>query len=238
MIKIFKEINQKRYDTLAGTLSFFFILNCIPIAYLTLFFYDKIATNLNIELEFLNKIKEILSFDISIGVSIFFIIATIYSSSQLFTQVKKTGEIIYNVKKPKSSIKVKLLSLLGTLLFSIIIIIGLLILGFANHLIKNFPPIIIQIITIMIISIIYYFLVVLIDKLASPRTDIKEKVTKGAIITMLYTIIASALFYIYITLFSSYNFLYGYLTTLLIFLLWVYLLMKGIIIGIVVNHMK
>lgn len=238
MIKIFKEINQKRYDTLAGTLSFFFILNCIPIAYLTLFFYDKIATNLNIELEFLNKIKEILSFDISIGVSIFFIIATIYSSSQLFTQVKKTGEIIYNVKKPKSSIKIKLLSLLGTLLFSIIIIIGLLILGFANHLIKNFPPIIIQIITIMIISIIYYFLVVLIDKLASPRTDIKEKVTKGAIITMLYTIIASALFYIYITLFSSYNFLYGYLTTLLIFLLWVYLLMKGIIIGIVVNHMK
>lgn len=233
-----KQINNRRYDTLAGTLSFFFILNCIPIAYVTLYFYDMIASKLNLELDFLNKVKEILSFDLSIGVSIFFIIATIYSASQLFVQIKKTGEIIYNVKKPRSSLKVKFFSIIGAVLFTCILIVGLLFLSLANQLIKNFPPVVLQICTIFIIVVIYYFIIVLIDKLASPDAVTIKQIKKGTIITLLYTLVSSIVFYLYLTFFASYDFLYGYLTTLLVFLLWVYTIMKGIVIGMVINATK
>lgn len=229
-------MGKKKYDTLAGSLTFFFLLTCVPILYITLFFYGQIANALNLELSVPDWLKEYITFDLNVGVSIFFIFATIYSTTKFFVQIKKIGDIIYGVKEPVSSIKLKLASIGISILFILVLIVGLLLMSLANHFSEYFPAWITRILTIMLISGVFFLLVIVIDKTATPTLSMKKHVYRGAFVTLGYTAIASIIFSIYLALFANFNQLYGSLSTLLLFLLWMYLISKGIVVGIVVNY--
>lgn len=236
IIGFFKTMSKKKYDTLAGSLTFFFLLTCVPILYITLFFYGKIANAMNLELAIPDWLKDYITFDLNVGVSIFFIFATIYSTTKFFVQIKKIGDIIYGVKEQVNSIKLKIASVAISIVFILVLIVGLLLMSLANHFSDYMPPILIQILTIMLISGVFFLLIVVIDKTATPTLSMKKHVYRGAFVTLGYTAIASILFSIYLALFANFNVLYGSLSTLLLFLLWMYLISKGIVIGIVINY--
>ena len=92
----FKTMGKKKYDTLAGSLTFFFLLSVVPILYITLFFYGQIANAMKLELAIPDWLKDYITFDLNVGVSIFFIFATIYSTTKFFVQTKKIGDIKQN----------------------------------------------------------------------------------------------------------------------------------------------
>lgn len=125
-LKKYKYCKNKRYDTLAGTLSFFFILSFVPLLYLCLNLYVKIGTRFNLEIELPSVIQNYISFDLNAGVSIFFILTTIYSASKFFTQLRKTGEIVYDIKKPRVTIKTQVLSCVLVIMLMVIVSAGLL----------------------------------------------------------------------------------------------------------------
>ena len=232
----FKTMGKKKYDTLAGSLTFFFLLTCVPILYITLFFYGQIANAMKLDLAIPEWLKEYITFDLNVGVSIFFIFATIFSTTKFFVQIKKIGDIIYNVKEPVGSIKLKIASVLIAILFILVLIGGLLLMSLANHFSKYFPAWLTRVLSLSLIAGVFFLLIVVIDKTATPTLSMKKHVYRGAFITLGYTLIASIIFSIYLALFANFNQLYGSLTTLLLFLLWMYLISKGIVIGIVVNY--
>ena len=232
----FKTMGKKKYDTLAGSLTFFFLLTCVPILYITLFFYGQIANALNLDLAIPDELKEYITFDLNVGVSIFFIFATIFSTTKFFVQIKKIGDIIYGVKEPVSSIKMKIAAIVISILFILVIIVGLLLMSLANHFSEYFPAWLTRFLTMSLIAGVFFLLVVVIDKTATPTLSMKKHVYRGAFVTLGYTLISSIIFTIYLALFANFNQLYGSLSTLLVFLLWMYLVSKGIVVGIVINY--
>ena len=236
IVNLFKTMGKKKYDTLAGSLTFFFLLTCVPILYITLFFYGQIANALNLELAIPDWLKDYITFDLNVGVSIFFILATIFSTTKFFVQIKKIVDIIYGVKEPVSSIKMKIAAIGISVLFILVIIVGLLLMSLANHFSEHFPAWLTRILTIMLIAGVFFLLVIVIDKTATPTLSMKKHVYRGALVTLGYTAIASIIFSIYLALFANFNQLYGSLSTLLVFLLWMYIISKGIVVGIVINY--
>lgn len=237
--KKYKYCKNKRYDTLAGTLSFFFILSFIPLLYLCLSLYVKIGTKFNLELAIPSVIQNYISFDINAGVSILFILTTIYSASKFFTQLRKTGEIVYDIKKPRVTIKTQILSCIFVILLMVIVSAGLLLISLGNTFLKySWAKILVTILTYLIFFLMLYGFLCLINKTAC-QLDAKIKELNGGIIfSLIYITIVSVVFIIYVTYFANYEKLYGVFSTIVIAFLYVFLMMQGIVMGIIGNEKK
>lgn len=238
-IEKYKYCKSKRYDTLAGTLSFFFILSFIPLLYLCLLLYVKIGNTLKIELVIPEAIAKYLTFDLNSGISIFFILTTIYSASKFFTQLRKTGEIVYDIKKSRTNIKTQILSCVFVLIMMLVVAVGLLVISIGNTYIKYYwAKILLNILTYMILLGILFAFLCLINKTAC-QLDAKIRELKiGILYSLIYIVIVSAVFIIYTTFFANYEKLYGVFSTIVIAFLYVFLMMKGVVMGIIFNEKR
>lgn len=238
-LKKYKYCKNKRYDTLAGTLSFFFILSFVPLLYLCLSLYVKIGTRFNLEIELPSVIQNYISFDINAGVSIFFILTTIYSASKFFTQLRKTGEIVYDIKKPRVTIKTQVLSCILVIMLMIIVSAGLLLISLCNTFLKySWAKILVSILTYVVFLLMLYGFLCLINKTACQLEARIKDLNKGIIFSLIYVTIVSAIFIVYVTNFANYEKLYGVFSTIVIAFLYVFLMMKGIVMGIISNEKR
>lgn len=240
ILEYFKYCKNKRFDTLAGTLSFFFILSFIPLLYLCLSVYVKIGDYFHLEISIPEVILNYISFDLNAGVSILFILTTIYSASKFFTQLRKTGEIIYGVKKSRVTFKTQLFSCLFVIILMLIVSAGLLAISIGNTFLKYpWAKILISILTYLIFLCMLFGFLCLINKTACQIDDTKtKKLSSGIIFSLLYVTIVSVIFLIYVTYFANYDKLYGVFSTIVIAFLYVFLMMQGIVVGIIINERK
>ena len=241
MLKIIKEyyayFKEKRYDTLAGSLSFFFILCFVPLLYLCLSLAIKLGQLWGIEVDIPNIISEYISFDINAGVSILFILVTIYSSSVLLNQLRKTGEIIYGLKKPKSPLKYQALSCALTILMIIVVALSLIIATVIHNFLEDkTSAIIIRIVTILIVIALIIGFVILVNRYATVKKRSWKELWKGIIFTIIFMALLSLIFFLYVFLIANYQFLYGFFSTIIIAFLYIYLMMRGIICGVIINQ--
>lgn len=238
-LKKYKYCKNKRYDTLAGTLSFFFILSFVPLLYLCLSLYVKIGNRFNLEIELPNVIENYISFDINAGVSIFFILTTIYSASKFFTQLRKTGEIVYDIKKPRVTIKTQVLSCVLVIMLMIIVSAGLLLISLCTTFLKySWAKVLVTILTYLVFLLMLYGFLCLINKTACQIEARIKDLNKGIIFSLIYVTIVSALFIVYVTNFANYEKLYGVFSTIVIAFIYVFLMMKGIVMGIISNEKR
>lgn len=235
----YKYCKNKRYDTLAGTLSFFFILSFVPILYLCLSLYVKIASKLNLELSIPSVIANYISFDLNASVSILFILTTIYSASKFFTQLKKAGEIVYDVKKPRVTLKTQFISCVIVILLMVIVSAGLLLISIGNTYLKYaWAKLLLNILTLASFLLMLYGFLCLINKTACQLDCKIKELNRGILFSMIYITIVSTVFIIYITFFANYEKLYGVFSTIVIAFLYVFLMMQGIVMGIISNEKR
>ena len=240
--KIFDDLKyckNKRFDTIAGTLSFFFILSFVPLLYLCVSLYVNICDWLNLSVTIPEVIQTYISFDVGASASIFFIITTIYSASKFFTQLRKTGEIVYNVKKPRITIKTQLFSCLFVILLMLMVCTGFLVISVGNTFFKfAWAKSLVTILTYIVILLMVFGFLCIINKNAC-QLDVKLKNLYGGILfSLAYVTIVSVFFIIYVTYVADFEKLYGVFSTIVIAFLYVYLMMQGIVIGIIKNEKK
>ena len=60
-------------------------------------------------------------------------------------------------------------------------------------------------------------------------------VNKGALFTTLFWYIITIGFTIYVNIFTNYKAIYGALTFFIVFMIWIYLLAQGLVIGVILN---
>lgn len=233
----------KRYDTMAGTLSFFFLLSFIPLLYLCLSLYIKIGTWISGILEVATPIPEVIeqyvSFDVSMAASIFFILTTIYSASKFFMQLKKTGEILYGVTKPRAGIKSIVLCCIFVIFMMLVVSSGLLGIALSRqYLTEAWQNFLVQILVYLLIAIMIFIFVCVVNKLGCQIRKIKiKRLMPGILFSFVFAVLLCSLFGIYLG-FTSYNTLYGYFTTVIIAAVFVFYLMQGMVIGLVINEKK
>ena len=111
---------EKKYTTIAGTLVYFLLMSIVPLTFwLTLLFGRwNFGTENVLDLPVFESVKTILLYigdeadNATTGASVILIATTLYSATNLFYHMRKSGELIYSYRQKKHGLLVRLGALL------------------------------------------------------------------------------------------------------------------------------
>lgn len=256
--EIFKAIKLPEMAILPGNLSYFVVLGLIPTLTLLIYVCSLFSISIELVIELINKflpdsvapvIIDVISgkgFDESI--SIFIIIALFIACNGTYAIIKASNTL-YKVEKNeeiKDRIKSIIILILIILLFIFLLIVPL----FGNQILSLFSnargvdTFIDKIIVLFngikwpLTFLIIYFNLKIIYTIA-PSINIKSYTTTyGALTTTFLWMIVTAIFTYYLKYFARYDILYGNLSSIIILMIWVYLLCYIFVLGMAINSIK
>lgn len=236
IINIYKLLIKKSYSTLSGAIAFFLIINGGSIAYLMLFISNLLEIDLPVTNEyivsFLNTVESNVNTK-SYLYTIFFICTSIYGASSLFFHLLKTGEMIYEETNGKFSIirRITAIIFLAAIIFIVEICFVLLVLS--KNVLSN---IFLRIIRYLLFTLIPLLIVICINFFITPHEVRIKDIFKGSVITTISWYVLTFVFTNYVRVFTNYKAIYGVLTLFIVFMIWVYLIAQGLVIGIIINE--
>lgn len=239
--KTVKFYTGNRFSTIAGTLVYFLLLSIAPLMlWLTLvigdfdlhaILPDNIFENISPLIDFLKKNAE----GVASGAGVIFLLTSLYSSTNFFYHLRRSGEIIYESSKVKGGIKLRIISAL--LIFSVIFLIAFIsafsIIG-SKFLELFMPPLPIEIMSLIFTVLGAFGIAVLLNLFACPYKMKISQVLTGSLLTLLIWLILIVALGIYAQVVNLER-LYGKLASLILFLLWWYMMMCGFVIGMIEN---
>lgn len=248
-------LSKEELGILPASLTYYFVLAIIPILTITVL----IASSFNISIdEVINLINDILpykasnfiaeiisgkGFDSNIG--LFNLIAFLVASNGTYAIIK-TANNLYKITDTdiiKDRIKSVLL-LLNILLLLIFLIIvpafGKNILSFIHNseVFSGLTDGVVFIINLAkwpLTFLIIYFNIKLIYTLAPSKILASKNTTLGALITTILWIISTIIFGYYLKYFANYDILYGNLSSLIILMIWLYVISFVFVLGMIIN---
>lgn len=231
----YQKLMKKSYSTLSGAIAFFLIINGGSLLYLTIFISRILDIEFVIGENYLYRIVSNIENSVNINdflYNIFFIIASVYGASTLFFHLLKVGENIYVEVNEKFSLVKRISAVLFLvamlLIFELFFI--LLLLG------KNtFESVYWHIFRWCVFILTPYIIVVCINFFITPHQVRFKEIKKGSLFTTLFWFVATLLFNIYLKIFTNYKAIYGAVSFFIIFMIWIYLMAQGLVIGFIIN---
>lgn len=253
--KVKQILSREELGILPASLTYYFVLAIIPILTLTVLIassfhisIDKVITLLNEMLpykiaSFVTEIVAGKGFDGNVG---FFNIIAFFVATNGTYAIVKTANSLYKVKD-SDIIKDRIKSVI--ILFNIILLLIFLILVpvFGESILlllqksETFSIITDEVIFIVNLLkwpfsfFIIFFNIKLIYTISPDRQIKSEHTTMGAFITTFLWIVASIIFGYYLQYFANYDILYGNLSSLIILMIWLYVISFVFVLGMIVN---
>ena len=236
-------LSRKKYSTLAGTFVYFLVMSVMPLSvWLTILFGRmRLPVEKLLELPVFSSVESIITYirqeaeAASRGASVILIGTTLYSSTGLFYHMRRGGEIIYGYTKKKSGWKVRVSALLFT--FAVMLAAALLTIAFAGGaflLSRILSGGFLLTANYFYLLLLSFFLVLMLNAYVCPyKTHIKQ-IIRGTCFTVAAWAIALAGFAVFLK-FGNTSRLYGAISTLIVFLLWLYVLMVCFVAGAAFN---
>ena len=240
---VFSYLSSKKYTTLAGTMAFFLVMSVVPFLFWLTLLFGKLHIDYGpiLELEIFADFKEIFFYfrdaaeNATAGASVVLLATTLYSSSNLFYHMRRSGEIIYECGREKAALVVRLSALVLIFVVMLLLLVGvcLFLLGtaFLHRILPSFAA---QIAVYALFGAIVFALLVLLNLYICPYRVGVGDVVWGSLLTLLLGGAASFGFSVYAR-FTTIEKLYGAAVFLILFLLWLYVLMTCFVIGVVLN---
>lgn len=254
--KVFEYMNKPEMLTLPTSLAYYFVLAIVPIISLLLL----IATNLNLSTSFITNFFEknftpelasmltpmVTNQGLSIGFIIYLVVAFFIVSNGA-DAIIIASNLVFNIKNKsylKRRGKSSILALVLILLLSFLLIVPV----FGEQLINIFGSIgldnkvtrlllmLYPILRIPITLIVIYIAIKTIYIIAPDENIKSEYVTKGAVFTTLGWFITTIFYSYYIKHMATYNVYYAGLSTLVMLMVWFYLLAYILVIGLSMNY--
>ena len=242
----YRLLARKKYTTVAGTLVFFFIMSIVPLSFWLTLLVGKLPINTEklLQLPVFESVKNILTFvrdeaqNAARGVSLVLLVSTLYSSTNLFYQMRRSGEIIYDYRRLKAGFRVRIgaLALTGIIILMFIVFLVLFALGtfvFSTF----FSTFWERLADYLLLLVLAFLLVWLLNMYVCPYKTAMRHFLPGTIVTISAWIVAITGFSVYLKI-TNMDKLYGALTTIIVFLLWLYVLMICFIVGVIFNSEK
>ncbi len=233
----------KKSATLSGAIVYFTILGLVPMAYLASLTLSIIGKELGDVLSpfVYPELKQVFLYVIetaknlgSVGNALVALLA-LYSSANVLFHLKSSGEVIYNYHVNNSLFK-RLISILFTFViicaFSLFFALYVAIIPIINQKLNAYFS---SAINIFVLLFAVFLLSVLLNFYVCPYKIRLKEVIIGSAYTCVLSLISSAVFFIYIKYFAMYSKIYGAIAVILVFLSWLYLIVKSFIDGIVLN---
>ena len=175
------------------------------------------------------------------GVSI---ISILWAASKGIWAIIKGLNSIYDIEETRNSILLRMVSILYTVCFLLIIIVSFVLLVFGTtiygYIMSHFPMlepfarIIMDIKSFFSIFVLTVFFLVLYIAVPARKTTIKNEII-GSMFASLGWSLFSFGFSIYVSKFSNYTHVYGGLGAVLLFLIWLYMIMYIMFMGAEIN---
>jgi len=252
--KMMKVLKMPEMEVLPGQLAYFFLLSLVPIITIIVTFISSMSFSMDAIIDFIisafpegasDILINFIQNEVNIG-NYLFLIVCFFLASNGANSIIVTSNTLYKIKdynRLKSRIKAVLLTLVLVLLLLFIILVP----TFGNTIIDLFKeqnfikPIYNEIVLIFNlckwpVSFILIYLALKIIYTVAPDTNIKSSsVTKGSLFTTISWVFLAGIFSIYIANFANYNLIYGSLSSIIILLLWLYILSYTFVIGLALN---
>ena len=242
----YRLLSLKKYTTIAGTLVFFFIMSIVPLSFWLTLIIGRLPVDTEriLSLPIFKSVEKVLVYirqeakNATAGASIVLIVTTLYSSSNLFYQIRRSGEIIYDYQKERKGLRVRFgaLILLIIVIASAVAFLLLFALGsflFAKILSSAWE----RLVEYCLLTGVAFLFALLLNMYICPYKESAKSFLKGTALTVLLWAVSILGFSLYLRI-SNMRKLYGALSTLIVFLLWLYVLMIGFIIGVIFNSEK
>ena len=239
-------LSSKKYTTLAGTLVFFLIMSIVPLSFWITLLIGKlpIDTQHVLSLPIFDTVKNVLEYvqneatKATASVSIVLIVTTLYSSTTFFYQMRRSGEIIYDYRRPKKGLRVRIGALILWTIFMALIVVFLLLFALGSFLFSLILPIGWEkTADYFLLTVLSCLLVFLLNVYVCPYKVNVKRFLPGTMITVGAWALSLIGFSIY-TRIGNLGRLYGALSAVIVFFLWLYVLMICFIIGVIINSDK
>ena len=237
-----RAFSAHRATTVAGTLVFFLIMSLVPcVFWLTLLFGgSKTLLDHLLSLELFGWARDFLGFlqtnaqGATAGASIFLIATTLWSSSSFFYHLRRSGEIIYDEARLRRGWRVRLGAIGLTLLLMLTFAVAGAALIALTFLTRPLPVWLGYLLEYAAILALGFLVAWGLNLYVCPCRKQGGQLALGSAITALAWLVASAAFTVYFR-FSNPERLYGALSLVIVFLLWLYWLMICFVAGIIFN---
>ncbi len=250
-----KIIKKPEMEILPGHLAFSLVISIVPILTLLVlaasFFSISIEHFINFMIRtFPKDVSNILipliqktGLDFNVGISL--LIAILIASNGLYSVIT-TSNTLYE-KENSTTIKRRVKALVLTLLLLFLFVFILIVLAFGNLIVKLLLSILKNVkITKLIynvfvllkwpISFIAIFFTINLIYALAPDVPVLSKYTrKGALFTTFSWMIVTAVYSYYVSNIARYNVFYGNLSSLIVMMIWIYILSYIFTIGIALN---
>ncbi len=236
-------LSLKKYTTIAGTLVFFLIMSIMPLAFWLTLIIGRLPVDTEklLSLSVFASVKGVFDFvqqeamSATAGASIVLIFTTLYSATNLFYQIRRSGELIYDYHEQAQGLKLRF----GALILLIIVMAGavafLLVFAlgsfFFSRLLSSAWE---KLADYALLALLAFLLVLLLNMYICPYKENVKSFLKGTFVTVGAWAAAVVGFSVYLKI-SNVSRLYGALSTVIVFLLWLYMLMIGFIAGVIFN---
>ena len=242
-------MNKKRITTVAGAWVYYFLTALMPLLFLVVTAFSVFGVSLTYDfvsrlpIEFRlagQKVVESAE-NASNGATIFFIIAVVFSCTNLLSQMSKDGDFIYEMQsKTKRGIFRRFWAMLALATLFVLFLGLAFVFAFSsskklNAFISPREDIIFTILIFLFTIIIGYAIIYVLNKFISPLKTKFLDLALGSIVSLFIMVLGTIGFIVYLKFFSNYNAFYGSLAGVIIFLVWAYILMFGLVIGVVIS---
>ena len=239
-------LSLKKFTTIAGTLVFFLIMSIVPLSFWLTLILGQLPVDMDriLALPIFESVQNILLYirheasDATAGASLFLLGTTLYSSTNLFYQMRKSGEIVYEFQRKSKGLKLRLGALVLLFIVMGTVVVFLLSIALGAFLFSRLlSGVWERIADYLLLTLIAFFLALLLNAYVCPYKMKLKDFLPGTFVTVGAWIVAIIGFSIYMKI-SRMDKLYGALTALIVFLLWLYMLMVCFIIGVIINSEK
>ena len=239
-------LSVKKYTTLAGTLVFFLIMSIVPLSFWLTLLIGKlpIQTDQVLTLPVFDSVKDILLYvqqeaaNATTGASVILIFTTLYSSTNLFYQMRRSGELIYDYHPERQGLKIRLGALVLLIIVMATVVVFSLVFAMGSFLFSRFlSKTWERIADYALLLAVGFLLVLLLNMYICPFKAKMRWFLPGTAVTIVAWTVAVIGFSVYLKI-GNVSRLYGALSTIIVFLLWLYLLMIGFIAGVIFNSEK
>ncbi len=219
-------LSLKKYTTLAGTLVFFLIMSIMPLAFWLTLIIGKLPVDTEkvLSLPVFSSVKSILDYvqseaqSATAGASMILVFTTLYSATNLFYQIRRSGEIIYDFHQERQGLKLRIGALVLLIIvmatavaFLVVFAVGSFI--FSRILSSAWE----KLADYALLAALGFFLVLLLNMYICPYKERATSFLAGTTLTVVAWVGAIIGFSVYLKI-SNVTRLYGALSAVIVFL--------------------
>ncbi len=239
----YKLLAMRKYTTIAGTLVFFLLMSIVPLAFWLTLIVGKLPINVEdvLSLSVFGSVREVLVYvqneakNATAGASFLLLFTTLYSATNLFYQMKRSGELIYDHRPEHQGwrLRVGALLLLIVVMATVVVFLSVFALGsflFSRALPRGWG----LVADYFLLAAVSFFLIFVLNMYVCPYKVKVRCFIPGTVLTVVAWIVAIVGFSVYLKI-GNVGKLYGAFSAIIIFLLWLYALMICFIVGVIFN---